>query len=177
MDTSLIHVKSPYIDMMKNNFFFLRSSTNEVNKTSSPPLKSKEVSFWRSVLLSSGSFHDRGSGKKNFTDLRKSPNGQSKKVHPEKSGHDSSRDLSVLVLIRTIRRLTKKKVQMASKVSSMLRNQVAERASAKEEACILQEELDSRTRRLETEKNELQSVLEKELDRRSNDCSLKLEKY
>ncbi|PHT97013.1 hypothetical protein BC332_34062 [Capsicum chinense] len=58
---------------------------------------------------------------------------------------------------------------MASKVSSMLRNQVAERASAKEEASILQAEIDSRTRRLETEKNELQSVvLEKELDRRSS---------
>ncbi|KAM3327520.1 hypothetical protein P3S68_033947 [Capsicum galapagoense] len=87
------------------------------------------------------------------------------------------RDLSVPVLIRTIRRLTKEKVQMASEVSSMLRNQVAERASAKEEASILQAELDSRTRRLETEKNELQSVLEKELDRRSSDWSLKLEKY
>ncbi|KAF3641545.1 hypothetical protein FXO37_22947 [Capsicum annuum] len=57
-------------------------------------------------------------------------------------------DLSVPVLIQTIRRLTKEKV-----------------------------ELDSRTRRLETEKNELQSVLEKKLDRRSSDWSLKLEKY
>ncbi|KAF3613194.1 hypothetical protein FXO37_36476 [Capsicum annuum] len=66
---------------------------------------------------------------------------------------------------------------MASEVSSMLRNQVAERTSAKEEASILQAELDSLTRRLDTEKNELQSVLEKELDRRSSGWSLKLEKY
>ncbi|PHT49471.1 hypothetical protein CQW23_09218 [Capsicum baccatum] len=122
-------------------------------------------------------FTKRGSGKKNFMDLSKSPHGHSKKVHPKKSGRDSSRDLSVPVLIRTIRRSKKEKVQMVSKVSSMLRNQVAERASAKEEANILQAELDSRTRRLETEKNELQLVLEKELDRRSNDWSLKLEKY
>ncbi|PHT26889.1 hypothetical protein CQW23_33499 [Capsicum baccatum] len=177
MDTSLIHVQSPYIEMMKNNFFFFRSSTNDANKTPSPPLKSKEVSSWRSVSLSSRSFYDSGSGKKNFTDLRKSPHGHSKKVHPKKSGRDSSRDLSVPVLIRTIRRFTKEKVQMAFEVSSMLRNQVAERASAKEEASILQAELDSRTRRLETEKNELQSVMEKELDRRSSDWSLKLEKY
>ncbi|PHU01646.1 hypothetical protein BC332_31433 [Capsicum chinense] len=175
MDTSLIHVQSPYIEMMKNNFFFFRSSTNDANKTPPPLLKSKEVSSWKSVSLSSRSFYDSGSGKKNFTDLRKSPHGHSKKVHPKKSGRDSSRDLSVLVLIRTIRRLTKKKVQMASEVSSMLQNQVA--ISAKEEASILQEELNSRTRRLENEKNELQSVLEKELDRRSNDWSLKLEKF
>ncbi|PHT97406.1 Calpain-type cysteine protease DEK1 [Capsicum chinense] len=42
---------------------------------------------------------------------------------------------------------------------------------------VPQVELDSRTRRLETEKNELQSVLKKKLDRRSSDWSLKLEKY
>ncbi|KAM3339971.1 hypothetical protein P3S68_029841 [Capsicum galapagoense] len=148
MDTSLIHVQSPYIEMIKNNFFFFRSSTNDANKTPSPPLKSKEVSSWRSVSLSFGSFYDSGSGKKNFTDLSKSPHGHSKKVHPNKSGRDSSRDLRVPVLIRTIRRLTKEKAA-----------------------------LDSWTRRLETEKNELQSVLEKELDRRSIDWSLKLEKY
>ncbi|XP_047253788.1 uncharacterized protein LOC124887903 [Capsicum annuum] len=146
--------------MMKNNFFFFRSSTNDANKTPSPPLNSKEVSSWRSVSLSSGSFYDNGSGKKNFTDLSKSLHGHSKKVHPKKSGRDSSRDLSVPVLIRTIRRLTKEKVQMAFKVSSMLQNQVVERASAKEEASILQAELDSRTRRLETEKNELQSEVD-----------------
>ncbi|PHT33249.1 hypothetical protein CQW23_29586 [Capsicum baccatum] len=177
MDTSLIHVKSPYIKIMKNNFFFFRSSTNNANKTPSPPLKSKEVSSWRSVSLSSRSFYDSGSGKNNFTDLRKSPHGHSKKVHPKKSGHDSSRDLSVPVLIWTIRRLTKEKVQTASEVSSMLQNLVVERASAKEEAIILQAELDSRALILETEKKELQSVLEKELDRRSSDWSLKLEKY
>ncbi|KAM3288963.1 hypothetical protein P3S67_017250 [Capsicum chacoense] len=160
--------------MKKNNFFFFRSSSNDANKNPSPLLKSQEVSSWRSVSLSSRSFYDRGSGKKNFTDLSKSPYGHSKKVHPKKSGRDSS---CVPVLTRTIRRLTKEKVQMASKVSSMLQNQVAERASAKEEANILQAELDSRTRRLKTEKNELQLVMEKELDRRSGDWSLKLEKY
>ncbi|PHU27914.1 hypothetical protein BC332_00007 [Capsicum chinense] len=152
MDTSLIHVQSPYIEMIKNNFLFFRSSTNDANKNPSPPLKSKEVSSWRSVSLSSGSFYDSGSGKKNFTDLSKSPHGHSKKVHPKKSGHDSRRDLSVSLLIRTIRRLTNEKVQMASEVSSLLRNQVAERASTKEEASILQAELDSRTRRVETKK-------------------------
>ncbi|PHT28639.1 hypothetical protein CQW23_31772 [Capsicum baccatum] len=166
--------------MMKNNFFFFLSSTNDATKTPSPPLKSKEVSSWRSASLLSGSFYDSGSGKKNFTNLSKSSDGHSKKVHPKKSDRDSSRDLSVPALIQTLRRLTKEKVQMASEVSSMLRNQVAERPSAKEEASILQAKLDSRTRRLESgtdEKNELQSVLEKDLDRRSIDWSLKLEKY
>ncbi|KAF3658381.1 hypothetical protein FXO38_13239 [Capsicum annuum] len=129
--------------MMKNNFFFFQSSTNDSNKTPSPLLKSKEVSSWRSISLSCGSFYKSGSGKKNFTDLSESPHSHSKKVHPKKSGRDSSRDLSIPVLIQTIRRLTKKKVQMASEVSSMLRNQVAERASAKKEASILQAEIDS----------------------------------
>ncbi|PHT69367.1 hypothetical protein T459_28854 [Capsicum annuum] len=140
--------KYPYIEMMKNNFIFFQSSTNDANKTPPPPLKSKEVSSWRSVSLSSGSFYDSGSGKKNFMNLSKSPHGYSKKVHPKKYGRDSSRDLSVPVLIRTIRRLTKKKA-----------------------------ELDSQTRRLKIEKNELQLVLEKELDRRFSDWSLQLKKY
>ncbi|KAM3215696.1 hypothetical protein P3L10_025136 [Capsicum annuum] len=61
--------------MMKNNFFFFRSSTNDANKTPSPPLKSKEVSSWRSISLSSRSFYDSGSGKNNFMDLSKSPHG------------------------------------------------------------------------------------------------------
>ncbi|KAF3629506.1 hypothetical protein FXO37_28911 [Capsicum annuum] len=78
--------------MTKNNFFFFRSSTNDANKTPSPPLKSKEVSSWRSVSLSSGSFYDSGLGKKNFMNLSKSPHGYSKKVHPKKSGRDSSRE-------------------------------------------------------------------------------------
>ncbi|PHU21162.1 hypothetical protein BC332_06269 [Capsicum chinense] len=140
--------------MMKNNFFFFRSSTNDAKKTPSLPLKSKEVSSWRSVSLSSGSFYDSGSGEKNFTDLRKSPHGHSKKVHPKKSGRDSSQDLSVPVLIHTIRRLTNEKVQMDFEVSIILRNQVVERASTKEKASILQAELDSQIRRLEIEKNE-----------------------
>ncbi|PHT29554.1 hypothetical protein CQW23_30845 [Capsicum baccatum] len=77
--------------------------------------------------------------------LRKSLHDHSKKVHTKKSSRDPSRDLSIPVLIRTIRRLTKEKVQMASEVSCMLRNQVVERVSAKEEANILQAELDSQT--------------------------------
>ncbi|KAM3203849.1 hypothetical protein P3L10_031475 [Capsicum annuum] len=93
--------------------------------------------------------------------MRKSPHGHSKKVHPKKSGRDSSRDLSVPVLIRTIRRLTNEKVRMDFEVSIRLRNQVVERASAKEKDSILQAELDSQIRRLEIEKNELQSVVEK----------------
>ncbi|PHT28638.1 hypothetical protein CQW23_31771 [Capsicum baccatum] len=151
----------------QDNRYYIRKNYQEMVKE----LKSETLltTVLREKLYSENLFCTYGSGKKNFTDLSKSPNGHSKKVRPKKSGRDSSRDLSVPVLIRTIRRLTKEKVQMAPEVSSMLQNQVAERASVKEEANILQAELDSRTRRLETEKNELQSVLEKVLDRRSND--------
>ncbi|GKC31213.1 hypothetical protein Tco_1038507, partial [Tanacetum coccineum] len=46
-----------------------------------------------------------------------------------------------------------------------------------DEATLLRGELDSRTRKLEKEKNDLQLTLEKELDRRSTEWSMKLEKY
>ncbi|KAK1409534.1 hypothetical protein QVD17_36060 [Tagetes erecta] len=46
-----------------------------------------------------------------------------------------------------------------------------------DEITLLKAELDFRTRKLEKEKNELQLTLEKELDRRSTEWSMKLEKY
>ncbi|PHT49223.1 hypothetical protein CQW23_13431 [Capsicum baccatum] len=59
-------------------------------------------------------------------DLSKSPHGHSKKVHPKKSGCDSSRDLSVPVLIQTIRRLTKDKVLKKDKNINQLKNDLQE---------------------------------------------------
>ncbi|KAA8539385.1 hypothetical protein F0562_026077 [Nyssa sinensis] len=87
------------------------------------------------------------------------------------------RGFNVPALIQTMRNLTEERVSMALEVSAILHGRIAERASAKEELRLVRAELDSRTRRLEKEKNELQSALEKELDRRSSDWSSKLEKY
>ncbi|XAR56120.1 hypothetical protein NMG60_11036460 [Bertholletia excelsa] len=84
---------------------------------------------------------------------------------------------SVTSLMQTIRNLTEDRVSMAREISSILHAQIAERASTREELRLVRAELDSRTRRLEKEKKELQSTLEKELDRRSSDWSFKLEKY
>ncbi|PHT97324.1 Calpain-type cysteine protease DEK1 [Capsicum chinense] len=116
-----IYIRSPYIEMMKNNFFFFRSSTNDANKTPSPPLKFKEVYSWRSVSLSSGSFYDSGSGKKNFTDLSKSLHGHIKKVHPKKSGRDSSR------LRERVRELAEQNVSRQREVSSFNEKEVDNR--------------------------------------------------
>ncbi|KAJ0045697.1 hypothetical protein Pint_06162 [Pistacia integerrima] len=80
-------------------------------------------------------------------------------------------------LIQTIRRLTEEKLSLAYEVSGLLQSRIAERASTKEELRLAKADVESRTRRLEKEKNELQSGLEKELDRRSSEWSLKLEKY
>ncbi|PHT27831.1 hypothetical protein CQW23_32576 [Capsicum baccatum] len=134
--------KSLYIEMMKNNFFFFRSSTNNTNKTPSPPLKSKEVSSWRSVSLSSQSFYDSGSRKKNFTDLSKSPYGHSKKVYPKKSGRDSIRDLSVPMLIETIKRLTKEKEKVKELKSETLLTTVLSEKLYSEEMDIKQLQAD-----------------------------------
>ncbi|CAN6704912.1 unnamed protein product [Malus baccata var. baccata] len=80
-------------------------------------------------------------------------------------------------LIQTIRNLTEQRVSLALEVSNLLQLRIAERASAKKELRLANGELESRTKKLEKEKNELQSALERELDRRSTDWSLKLEKY
>ncbi|KAF7811431.1 golgin subfamily B member 1-like [Senna tora] len=82
----------------------------------------------------------------------------------------------VPVLIQTIRNLAEERLSLAMEVSGLLQSRIAERTSASEELRCLNAELELRTRRLEREKNEIQSGLEKELDRRSSDWSVKLEK-
>ncbi|XP_068659506.1 uncharacterized protein [Aristolochia californica] len=66
---------------------------------------------------------------------------------------------------------------LAFDVSAQTQSRVTERTCAREALKLAKMELDSRTRRLEKEKNELQASLEKELDRRSREWSVKLEKY
>ncbi|KAL6526706.1 hypothetical protein OROGR_015796 [Orobanche gracilis] len=86
------------------------------------------------------------------------------------------RGLSVPALLQTIRSLTEEKLNMALEVSAVLEDSIAEKAFFREKLKLGRVELDAQIRRLEREKNELQSTLEKELDRRSNEWSLKLEK-
>ncbi|XP_071738759.1 uncharacterized protein [Rutidosis leptorrhynchoides] len=61
--------------------------------------------------------------------------------------------------------------------SKVLEYDETEETEETDEIMLLRDELDSRTRKLEKEKNELQMELEKELDRRSTEWSMKLEKY
>ncbi|KAG1365545.1 paramyosin [Cocos nucifera] len=80
-------------------------------------------------------------------------------------------------LLQTIRNISEDRKNLAVELLSQIKFRLAERSDAKEGLKQARLELDIRTRRLEKEKNELQSSLEKELDRRSSDWSLKLEKF
>lgn len=84
--------------------------------------------------------------------------------------------LSVPSLIQTIRSLAEEKVNMALEVSAVFEDRIAERALFREQLKLGRTELESQSCRLEKEKNEMQLTLEKELDRRSTEWSLKLEK-
>ncbi|XP_026430624.1 early endosome antigen 1-like [Papaver somniferum] len=88
-----------------------------------------------------------------------------------------SRDFSVSELFQTIRSLSEEKRSLAEEVLTQIQCRISERESAREAHRGAMVEIDSRTRRLEREKNELQTTLEQELDRRSSDWSFKLEKY
>ncbi|XWS75073.1 hypothetical protein CRYUN_Cryun01aG0054000 [Craigia yunnanensis] len=99
----------------------------------------------------------------------------SEALEQESSLRDSRFDISSL--IQTIRHLTEEKINLALEVSDLLQSRIAEGACAREELRMARAELESQTKKLEKEKHEIQSELEKELDRRSSDWSLKLEKY
>ncbi|KAK9081763.1 hypothetical protein Syun_031209 [Stephania yunnanensis] len=83
---------------------------------------------------------------------------------------------SVSELLQTIRDLSEERKQLALDVLAQLHFRIAERTSSKEALRFARDEFDSRAQRSEKEKNELRLVLEKELDRRSNDSSFKLGK-
>lgn len=85
--------------------------------------------------------------------------------------------LNAPALLQTIRNITEDKKNLAVELLSQIKFRLAERSSTKEGLKQGKLELDIRTRRLEKEKNELQSSLDRELDRRSSDWSMKLEKF
>ncbi|KAK9154450.1 hypothetical protein Sjap_001930 [Stephania japonica] len=98
----------------------------------------------------------------------------SKECEQESITQDSDYNLSEL--LHTIRDLLEERKKLALDVLAQMHLRIAERTSSKEALRLARAELDSQAQRSEKEKNELRLVLEKELDRRSNDSSFKLGK-
>ncbi|CAD5184016.1 unnamed protein product [Musa acuminata subsp. malaccensis] len=88
-----------------------------------------------------------------------------------------SKSSNLTAMLKIIQNINEDRKILALELSSQIRSRLSERFSAKERFKQSKAELDTRTRRLEKEKNEIQSSLERELDRRSNDWSLKLAKF
>ncbi|CAL9196222.1 unnamed protein product [Musa hybrid cultivar] len=88
-----------------------------------------------------------------------------------------SKSSNLTAMLQIIQNINEDRKILALELSSQIRSRLLERFSAKERFKQSKAELDTRTRRLEKEKNEIQSSLERELDRRSNDWSLKLAKF
>lgn len=85
--------------------------------------------------------------------------------------------LNVSALLQMSKNIAEDRKNLAVELSSQIKSRIAERSSIREELKYAKFELDTRTRRLQQEKSELQCSLEKELDRRSTDWSQKLEKF
>lgn len=84
---------------------------------------------------------------------------------------------SMSALFQTIRNITNDRRNLALEVTTQIHSRIAERTSASEALKQAKIDLDAQTRRLEKDKNEFQLSMEKELDRRSSEWSLKLEQY
>ncbi|GLT66884.1 hypothetical protein SLA2020_392270 [Shorea laevis] len=95
----------------------------------------------------------------------------------EKESFLCDRGIDIPSLIQTINHLTQEKFNLALEVLGLLQSQIIDRASSKEALRVAKADLESQTRKLEKEKDDLQLGLEKELDRRSSDWSVKVEKY
>ncbi|RLM86208.1 myosin-11-like [Panicum miliaceum] len=80
-------------------------------------------------------------------------------------------------VFQLIQQLTEDRKQLAHELSSQIKARVVERFSAKEQYKQSKKEFDTRTRRLEKEKSEIQTTLEREMDRRSHDWSVRLSRF
>ncbi|XP_010427250.1 PREDICTED: myosin-11-like [Camelina sativa] len=86
-------------------------------------------------------------------------------------------DFDVSSLVGAIRKLEDERLNLAFENINLLRSQMVERASAREEIRWVKSDWNLHIQRLEKEKSELQAGLEKELDRRSGEWTTKLEKF
>ncbi|KAG2541159.1 hypothetical protein PVAP13_9NG607600 [Panicum virgatum] len=80
-------------------------------------------------------------------------------------------------MLQLIQGLIEDRKILASELSSQIKARLTERFATKEEYKRSKLELETRNRRLEKEKIDIQSNLETELDRRSSDWSVKLERF
>ncbi|KAG2324972.1 hypothetical protein Bca4012_039464 [Brassica carinata] len=86
-------------------------------------------------------------------------------------------DFDVSSLVGAIRKLEDERLKLAFENVNLLRSQMAERASSREEMRLMKSDWDLNIQRIEKERSELQAGLEKELDRRSGEWTSKLEKF
>lgn len=80
-------------------------------------------------------------------------------------------------MFQLLQSLTEDRRQLADELSSQIKARLSERFNAKEQYKQSMKKLDITTRRLEKEKTEVQSALEREIDRRSNDWSARLLRF
>ncbi|XP_010517268.1 PREDICTED: girdin-like [Camelina sativa] len=86
-------------------------------------------------------------------------------------------DFDVSSLVGDIRQMEEERVGLAFEVLSLLRSQMDERASTREETRRAKTDWDLHIKRLEKEKSDLQVQLEKEFDRRSSEWTSKLDSF
>uniref|UniRef100_A0ACD5YTJ9 Uncharacterized protein n=1 Tax=Avena sativa TaxID=4498 RepID=A0ACD5YTJ9_AVESA len=85
--------------------------------------------------------------------------------------------LSPNEMFQLLQCLTEDRRQLADELSSQIKARLTERFDAKEHYKQSMKELNIRSRKLEKEKTEVQSALEREIDRRSNDWSARLLRF
>uniref|UniRef100_A0A1J3F2D9 DUF7653 domain-containing protein n=1 Tax=Noccaea caerulescens TaxID=107243 RepID=A0A1J3F2D9_NOCCA len=86
-------------------------------------------------------------------------------------------DFDVSSLVGAVRKLEDERINLAFENVNLLRSQLVERTSAREENRRVKSDWDLHRQLLEKERSELQDGLEKELDRRSGEWTSKLEKF
>ncbi|KAG8079267.1 hypothetical protein GUJ93_ZPchr0007g4087 [Zizania palustris] len=112
--------------------------------------------------------------------LQRAKEVEAKFIVPSEEAYDNMsryKRLSAYDMLQLMQCMTEDRRQLAYELSSQIKARLTERFAAKEQCKQSKKELDIRTRRLEKEKTEVQTTLEKEMDRRSDDWSIRLSKF
>ncbi|KAL5198555.1 hypothetical protein ABZP36_002067 [Zizania latifolia] len=112
--------------------------------------------------------------------LQRAKEVEAKFIVPSEEAYDNMsryKRLSADDMLQLMQCMTEDRRQLAYELSSQIKARLTERFAAKEQCKQSKKELDIRTRRLEKEKTEVQTTLEKEMDRRSDDWSIRLSRF
>ncbi|WVZ56764.1 hypothetical protein U9M48_007250 [Paspalum notatum var. saurae] len=171
--TSVDDIYEDLQDVQPPSPFFYSTSTDHISSATSKYFADDDCYHGQSHSVRDFNLEHETDGKL----LRRAKEVDACLVENSKLNALSDKRLNSNEMLQVIKCLIEDRKTLAFELSSQIKSRLTERFAAKEQYKISKLELETRARRLEREKIDVKSTLERELDRRSNDWSVKMERF